>query len=302
MANSRVAANSGICMDWRDWRTGEYGPTRCGARQRVRASPLAQLHWTVTGPPPISRLESPKTVCRRCHVMRRRAVIVRCGWGAAVGVCVLAILAIAGGQDHTPLSPETLPSKHAGTAATGLSVGSAPARPRILRRPGRSPAADASRGQPVITAEARSPATIAYAGNSARSGGPRGGSGACRSARPRCPPTPGGHAVRRAHSPGDAGALRGHCTPRARAPQPHRPARLRPARRVGGRRRTDRARGADPDPGRDAERAHADFARGLSRRRSTSSRRRSSCPRTRAAAFALTGRSRPRADSGADRA
>src|SRR5437867_669865 len=41
--------------------------------------------------------------------MRRRAVIIRCGWGAAVVTCALIILAIAGGQDHPPLSPATLP-------------------------------------------------------------------------------------------------------------------------------------------------------------------------------------------------
>lgn len=48
--------------------------------------------------------------------MKRRAVIVRCGWGAAVVMCVLAIIAMAGGQDQPPLSPASLPPPAAQSA------------------------------------------------------------------------------------------------------------------------------------------------------------------------------------------
>ena len=41
--------------------------------------------------------------------MRRRAVIVRCGWGAAVVVCGILVLSLADAPDDAPLSPAPLP-------------------------------------------------------------------------------------------------------------------------------------------------------------------------------------------------
>jgi len=92
--------------------------------------------------------------------MTRRAVIVRCGWGAAVGVCILAILAIAGGQDHAPLSPATLPPPAAQTAPRlpAYPPGLLPPNPEFYAGLGGSPIADSSRGQPVIAAGAQVPA------------------------------------------------------------------------------------------------------------------------------------------------
>ena len=90
--------------------------------------------------------------------MRRCAVIVRCGWGAAVGVCVLVILAIPGGQDHPPLSPETQPSSASqAPRLPAYPLGLLPPGPEFYAGLGDSPAADAPRGQSVVTAEARAP-------------------------------------------------------------------------------------------------------------------------------------------------
>ena len=180
--------------------------------------------------------------------MSRRTMIVRCGWGAAVGVCVLAILAIAGGENHPPLSPATLPPPAAEAPRLPyLSVEPASARSGVLCRPGRF----SYPGHPTVHCSGRS----ATARDNRWPDRPNRDSSRVRSRR------------RGTGSAGRAGDARAADTcGRSNRPRAHGARGPRHADRhrgLGGCRRADRARGADPDPRSDAERAHADLTGGL---------------------------------------